>query len=137
MRVRSLVITLLAVLGLFVVLQMLFIIATWQADWFRQPLAVAYTVVWVLAGLAGLSAAFRPPRGVPAATWERLPWLGAGALLGFVVPTMFSAGPYMLLAATLFAAAAALRAPRGRYALEALALAIVVTAIVLGIASLA
>ncbi len=136
MRVRPLVITLLSVLGLFVILQMLFIMATWQAGWFHQPLAVAYTVVWVLAGLAGLSAAFRPPRGVPAATWERLPWLGAGALLGFVVPGLFSVAPYMFLAATLFAVAAAMRAPRKRYALEALGLAVVVTLIALGISAL-
>ena len=125
-----------ALLGFFVPLQLVLTLWSWQPEWFAQPQAVFFAALWLVAGLAGLSAAFRPPRGVPAATWERLPWLGAGALLGFVVPGLFSVAPYLFLAATLFAVAAAMRAPRKRYALEALGLAVAVTLIALGISAL-
>jgi len=135
-RLRFLLISLTALLGLFVIGQLLLTIWALQPDWFHDPMAVAYATLWVLAGLAGLSAALPQPPKVPSSLWERLPWLAAGVLLGFVVPGLFSIGFHMLLSGSLLLLAAALRTPRKRYALEALLTVLLTTGVVLGIAFL-
>ncbi len=135
-RLRLLLIGLASLLGLFIIAQLLLTIWVLQPDWFHDPMAIIYGSLWVLAGLTGLSAAFRPPRGVPAAVWERLPWLAAGVLWGFVGPGIFSVGAHLFFSGSLILLAAALRTPRKRYALEALLTAMLTTGVVLGIAFL-
>ncbi len=122
---------LLALLGLFMLIQLLLSIWTLQRSWFTGPLPYLYAALWVLAGLAGLTVALPAPRWVPSARWRRLAWWAGGLLLGFVIPGAFSIAAYMLVAATLVLLAAALRAWRPRYALEALGVAALTTALVL------
>ena len=135
-RLRSLISGLVTLLGLFVIAQLLLTIWALQPDWFHDPMAVTCATLWALAGLAGLSAALPHPPKVPSSLWERLPWLAAGVLLGFVGPGIFSVGFHLFFSGSLLLLAAALRTPRKRYALEALLTVLLTTGVILGIAFL-
>ncbi len=134
MRFARLLSRLSALLGLFVILQLVLALWSWQPEWFAQPQAALFAALWVIAGLAGTTVAVRAPQFIALECWERLPYWGGGLLLGFVVPGTWSVAAYMLLAATLTLIAAGLRAWRPRYALEALGIAVLTTGMVFALA---
>ena len=106
----------------------------WQSDAFASPVLWGYLGLWLGAGVSGVTIFIVPSTGRVVRWWPLAPWVGAGVLLGFVVPGLFSFGGYVLLAGLLLALAAALKYPAWKGVLLTVVVAIAVTMGVLWLA---